>query len=190
MKKLVVVTAVVLAVALSACGRAPATSTQAAAAATVPAAGPAEAVTALVALAPTRNNNVSGTLTLVAEEGQVSISGQVGGLTPGSQHGFHVHEKGNCKAPDASSAGGHFNPASMEHGDPRMEMHHLGDMLNIEADEKGTAQVHIMLVGVTLKDGGPNDLKGKSIVVHADPDDYATQPAGNSGDRVACGVIF
>jgi Cu-Zn family superoxide dismutase len=121
--------------------------------------------------------------------GGVSIVGQVGNLEPGSKHGFHVHDKGDCSAPDGSSAGGHFNPTSQEHGNPAAGTHHLGDMLNLEADAQGTANVMVTIAGATLHDGGPNDLIGKGIIVHADPDDYATQPSGNSGGRLACGRI-
>ncbi len=193
MSKSVVFTGAVCAIALVACGRVPGTNTQRLAADAAPVgASAAPSVTALVALAPTRGSKTSGTLTLMTEpQGVVTISGQVGGLEPGSKHGFHVHEKGDCSAKDGSSAGGHFIPGGAEpHGDPRLDAHHLGDLMNIEADEKGTAQVRLRLMGVSLKDGGPADLKGKAIIVHADPDDYATQPAGNSGDRSACGVIF
>lgn len=163
-------------------------------AASATAAAPAEAMpaTALVALAPTKDSKVSGTLTLTQEKtGGVSIVGMVGNLEPGSKHGFHVHDKGDCSAPDGSSAGAHFNPTGMEHGDPTKAdgMHHLGDMTNIEADAQGTAQVKITIPGATLHDNGPNDLIGKGIIVHAAPDDYMTQPSGNSGGRLACGRI-
>jgi Cu-Zn family superoxide dismutase len=102
-----------------------------------------------------------------------------------------VHEKGDCSAPDASSAGEHFNPNAAAHGDPSKAdgAHHLGDMVNIDADDQGSAQVRVTIPNATLHDGGPNDLIGKGIVVHADPDDYTSQPAGNSGARLACGRI-
>ena len=192
MNKSVVFTGVVVAAVLVGCGRVPGTNTQRLAANSAQVGAAAQpAVTALVALAPTRNSKTSGTLTLVSEQGVVSISGQVGGLEPGSKHGFHVHEKGDCSARDASSAGGTFTPEAVAQDDPRLDAHQLSQVMNIEADDKGTAQVRIRLVGVSLKDGGPSDLKGKSIVVHAQPDDPA-QPASSkdSSDRTACGVIF
>jgi Cu-Zn family superoxide dismutase len=197
MLKIMALSTCALALALSACSK-PANDTAAptAAAPTTPAATPAPAAdgagaTALVALAPTKDSKVSGTLTLTAEQGGVSIVGMVGNLEPGSKHGFHVHDKGDCSAPDGSSAGGHFNPTSMEHGDPTKAgaMHHLGDMMNIEADASGTAQVKVTIPNATLHDGGPNDLIGKGVIVHAAPDDYTTQPSGNSGARLACGRI-
>jgi superoxide dismutase, Cu-Zn family len=145
--------------------------------------------TALVALAPTKGHKTSGTLNLEFAKGVLQVTGQISGLTPDADHGFHVHEKGDCKAPDASSAGGHFNPSSQPHGSPDAAAHHVGDMLNIHADAMGNAMVSLKLAGMTLKDGGPDDIKGKAIVVHEKADDYTTQPSGNSGGRIACGVI-
>jgi Cu-Zn family superoxide dismutase len=101
-----------------------------------------------------------------------------------------VHEKGDCSAPDASSAGGHFNPTSQPHGNPKAGgPRHLGDMVNLRADAKGTAKVDVAIEGAGLHTGRPNDVVGKAIVVHQKPDDYKSQPSGNSGNRVACGVI-
>jgi Cu-Zn family superoxide dismutase len=141
-----------------------------------------------VALAPTAGNSVNGVLTLVVEGKGVRITGKVHDLVPDSTHGFHIHENGDCSAPDASSAGEHFNPTGSEHGNPMDPTHHAGDMINIVADNDGTARVSAFVDNVTLG-GGTNDLTGKSVIVHAQPDDYATPPAGNSGDRLACGVI-
>ncbi len=142
-----------IALGLTACSK-PAQNTAATPAATeTPAAAPAPvepaAQTALVALAPTKDSKVSGTLTLTVERtGGVSIVGNIGNLEPGSKHGFHVHDKGDCSAPDGSSAGGHFNPTSQEHGNPTAGggMHHLGDLMNIEADATGSAPVRLTLL--------------------------------------------
>jgi Cu-Zn family superoxide dismutase len=194
MFKAMVLTTCAVALGLTACSR-PAEDTTAAPTATDSAAAAAPApeeaaATALVALGPTKDSKVSGTLTLTQEAGGgVSIVGQVGNLEPGSAHGFHVHEKGDCSAPDGSSAGAHFNPTSQEHGNPGAGMHHLGDMVNIEADPQGNANVMVTIQGATLRDGGPNDLIGKGVIVHAAPDDYTTQPTGNAGARLACGSI-
>lgn len=199
MLKAIALTTCAVALGLTACSKpadnavAP-TAGEPAAPAAAPAPAPADELppTALVALAPTKDSKVSGTLTLTQERtGGVSISGMVGNLEPGSKHGFHVHDKGDCSAPDGTSAGAHFNPTSMEHGDPSKAdgAHHLGDMVNIEADAQGAAQVKITIPNATLHDGGPNDLIGKGIIVHASPDDYTTQPSGNSGARLACGRI-
>jgi Cu-Zn family superoxide dismutase len=113
---------------------------------------------------------------------------QLTGLAPNSEHGFHVHEKGDCSAPDATSAGPHFNPGGAQHGRPGSGMHHMGDLMNLRADAKGAVSAEVELAGLTLSPG-PNSIVGRALVVHRDPDDYASQPAGNSGPRIACGVI-
>jgi Cu-Zn family superoxide dismutase len=152
---------------------------------------PADPATAkhLVDLMPGQGGEVAGTLELVSSGGAVAMTGLVTGLKPGSEHGIHIHEKGDCSSPDFKSAGDHFNPTSQPHGDPAMPPHHLGDIPNLKADEMGKAPVNARIEGVTLGDHGPNDLVGRAVVVHADRDDYKTQPSGNSGDRIACGVI-
>lgn len=132
---------------------------------------------------------VSGKLTLTPVAGGVRIAGTIGGLTPSGRFGFHVHESGDCSAVDASSAGGHFNPTHQAHGSAKIGVHHVGDMDNIVSDVEGLAYVDMQLAAVTLGGGGAMDIAGRALVVHADPDDYATQPAGKSGARVACGVI-
>jgi superoxide dismutase, Cu-Zn family len=141
-----------------------------------------------VELQPRSGSNVTGTLALQQEKDGVLISGEVRGLAPASVHGFHVHEKGDCSAPDATSAGPHFNPNGSPHGQMGAGPHHEGDMPNIVADEHGVAQVKALIAGATL-DAAPGSLRGRALVVHRDADDYKTQPAGNAGARVACGVI-
>lgn len=143
--------------------------------------------TVKVSLAPTQGRTVHGDLTLSSAGSGVRITGKVDGLTPGSEHGFHIHEKGDCSAPDASSAGGHYNPASTPHGNPGGGAHHAGDIRNLVADGSGVANVDVIVEGVSI--GGQNDVLGRAVVVHESPDDYASQPAGNSGARIACGVI-
>jgi len=145
--------------------------------------------TASVQLASTQGNTANGALKISAAGGGVQISGTVQGLAPNSEFGFHVHEKGDCSAPDATSAGEHFNPTNEAHGKPRSQPHHAGDMLNVRSDEQGVAEVSIDNPAVSLQTGQPNDILGKALVVHAKPDDYSTQPSGNSGDRIACGVV-
>lgn len=132
---------------------------------------------------------VSGKLTLVPMGNGVHISGEVGGLKSGDARGFHIHEKGDCSAADASSAGGHFNPAAQAHGRAGQGAHHAGDTDNIVADARGVARVNAHVTGVTLGGGAANDIAGRAIIVHAAADDYTTQPTGNAGARVACGVI-
>ena len=142
-----------------------------------------------VNLAPASGSLVSGKLTLVPMGDGVHIAGEVGGLKPGDTRGFHIHEKGDCSAADASSAGGHFNPTAQAHGRAGQGAHHAGDTDNIVADARGVARVNAHVAGVTLGGGAANDIAGRAIIVHAAADDYATQPTGNAGARVACGVI-
>ena len=141
-------------------------------------------------LAPTAGNNVAGTLTLTAVPGGVRLQGHVTGLAPGSTHGFHIHERGDCSAPDASSAGPHFNPTGSAHGDPAGMIHHAGDIANQVADAQGALDVDVVVHGVSLDTGAADDVLGRAVIVHRDSDDYLTQPSGNSGPRLACGAII
>lgn len=147
------------------------------------------AMTATAALQPTAGNQTAGELRFVPVNGRIEVTGTVTGLPGGGTHGFHVHETGDCSAPDATSAGGHFNPDDSAHGRVGQGDHHAGDSDNITAGGDGTAQVSGWLEGATLGDGGATDIVGKAVIVHKDADDYATQPTGNAGDRLACGVI-
>jgi Cu-Zn family superoxide dismutase len=146
------------------------------------------APTARVQLEARSSSTVTGALTLRQQAEGVRITGEVLGLSPASAHGFHVHEKGDCSAADASSAGPHFNPSGSPHGKMGAGAHHAGDMPNIMADKRGAAQVDVLVPGATLTPG-PASIAGRAVVVHRDADDYATQPAGNAGPRLACGVI-
>jgi Cu-Zn family superoxide dismutase len=161
------------------------------AAPTAPAATGAQgtASTAQVVLKPTQGHDANGTLTLRAEGDGVRISGELAGLKPGSEHGFHVHENGDCSAPDATSAGGHFNPAGQAHGSMDADPHHAGDMPNQMADAQGVADVNVLVPGMSLTPGSDHYVIGRALVVPAQPDDYQSQPSGNAGARIACGVI-
>ncbi len=134
---------------------------------------------------------VSGSITLTPQADGIRLTGTLGGLPAGSAHGFHVHEKGDCSAVDATSAGGHFNPFGASHGAAGSGVlaHHAGDMNNIVADGEGVAKVNLVMHGVTLGGGAVNDIAGRAFIVHASPDDYTSQPTGNAGARLACGVI-
>ncbi|MEO5596548.1 MAG: superoxide dismutase family protein [Lysobacteraceae bacterium] len=147
------------------------------------------ALSAHVALAPTAGNSINGNLELEPMRHDVHLSGFLSGFVPGSVHGFHVHEKGDCSAPDGSSAGGHFNPGGVAHGNPSSPLHHAGDMTNISADAQRMVKVNVLLKDVSLGTGAGNDIIGRAIVIHGAADDYTSQPSGNSGLRVACGVI-
>lgn len=117
------------------------------------------------------------------------VRAKLSGLPPG-EHGFHVHEVGDCSAPDGTSAKGHFNPGGMKHGHHQYHHaeRHVGDLPNLVADAQGRAVYKAEVKGLNLV-AGMDGVMGRSVVVHADPDDYRSQPAGNSGKRVACGVI-
>ncbi|MDR3652082.1 MAG: superoxide dismutase family protein [Paludibacter sp.] len=141
---------------------------------------------AVCVLYPTVGNDVKGVVTFTKVEGGIKVVADLEGLTPG-KHGIHIHEYGDCTAPDGTSAGGHFNPTKMEHGSPMGSMHHAGDMGNIVADSNGKA--HLEYVDADISFFGMKSIIGRSVVVHKDEDDMKTQPTGNSGARVACGVI-
>jgi Cu-Zn family superoxide dismutase len=132
-------------------------------------------------------SSVSGTVSFFPAGEGTRIEADVRGLASG-EHGFHVHEVGDCSAPDATSAKGHFNPSNKTHGHYAQGEHHAGDMPNLVADSNGKAHYEVEVPNMYLATG-PVGIIGRSVVIHADPDDYKSQPAGNSGKRVACGVI-
>lgn len=150
---------------------------------------PAAVTSAKVILASTAGNTATGKLSLSPSDDGVLVSGELSGLVAGSEHGFHIHEKGDCSAPDASSAGGHFNPQGTPHGKPGSESHHAGDMMNIVANAEGRAHVEVVVPNVSLGGAAEHNVIGKAIVLHQKADDYVSQPAGDSGPRIACGVI-
>lgn len=139
-------------------------------------------------LEPTRGNTASGTVSFVQTGDGVQVSGEVRGLKPDSEHGFHIHEKGDCSSGDGMSTGGHYNPGGKPHGAHGAGEHHTGDLPSLKADKYGVAA--FSFVSRTITVGGPsNDITGKGLIVHRDPDDYKTQPTGNAGPRLACAVI-
>lgn len=143
---------------------------------------------AVAEVKPTQGNAVSGKVQFKQNSGAVRVTVDLVGMAPNSEHGFHVHERGDCSAPDAMSAGGHFNAEGVAHGSYTQPPHHTGDMPNLKADNKG--EVHTTFdVGYLSVGSGGTDVAGRSVIVHRDPDDYKSQPAGNSGPRLACGVI-
>jgi Cu-Zn family superoxide dismutase len=154
-----------------------------------PAAAVSTAKAATVNLASASGSLVSGKLTVMPMGDGVHLRGEVGGLGANATHAIHIHEKGDCSAADASSAGAHFNPSGSPHGRVSSSAHHGGDMDNIVSNADGVATVDVHASGVTLGGDAANDVAGKAVVVHAAPDDYTSQPAGNAGGRVACGVI-
>jgi superoxide dismutase, Cu-Zn family len=143
--------------------------------------------TATATLAPTAGNTTSGTVQFVQRGDRVHVSGEVRGLRPNAGHGFHVHEKGDCSSPDATSAGGHYNPRGQRHGRHGTGMHHVGDLPSLRADANGVARFDFESTSIGVGSGA--DIVGRGLIVHRDPDDYTTQPTGNAGARLACAVI-
>lgn len=139
-------------------------------------------------LSPKSGSSASGKVTFTEKNGKVKMKVEVQGLTPG-QHAIHLHEKGDCSALDATSAGGHWNPTSENHGKWGVAPFHHGDIGNLVADKKGKASMTIETDLWTIGDGKPSDIVGHAVIVHAALDDFTTQPTGNAGGRVACGVI-
>src|SRR5262249_19890075 len=150
-------------------------------------AGALKALEATAKLESRSGSSVTGEAEFTEKKDGVEVSVQIKGAKPGT-HGVHLHDKGDCSAPDASSAGGHFNPDSKAHGSPTADPHHAGDFGNITVAANGTGKIKILVKGLTVAPG-PNSVVGHAVVIHADADDYKTQPAGNAGARVACGVV-
>src|SRR3954471_9099603 len=144
-----------------------------------------DATKATCELKSSSGSQVTGTGTFTKTGDEVQVVADIQNLKPG-KHGFHLHEKGDCSAPDAASAGGHFNPSQHKHGGPSTAEHHDGDLGNLEADASGKA--HVDWKG-TMSLSGANSIIGKSVVVHEKEDDLKTDPSGNSGARQACGAI-
>ena len=140
---------------------------------------------AVANLQPSSGSQVKGTVTFTKMGDDVQVVADVENLKPG-KHGFHIHEKGDCSAPDASSAGAHFNPTHQHHGGPDSVARHAGDFGNITADASGKG--HLDWKG-KLKFSGAESIIGKSVIVHEKEDDLKTDPSGNSGTRIACAVI-
>ena len=144
-----------------------------------------DATKATCKLDPKSGSQVTGTVTFTKTGDDVQVIADISGLKPG-KHGFHLHEKGDCSAPDAASAGAHFNPTNQHHGGPMTAEHHTGDLGNIGADASGKAQLDWK---GKMSLSGADSIIGKSVVVHEKEDDLKTDPSGNSGARIACGVI-
>jgi superoxide dismutase, Cu-Zn family len=141
---------------------------------------------AIAVVYPAKDKTVKGMIMFTQTENGVKVVAHLEGLTAG-KHGFHVHEFGDCSAPDATSAGGHFNPTQMSHGAPTDAARHSGDLGNIVADEKGVADLE--WVDPMMQLSGPQSIIGRAVIVHAKEDDLKTQPTGNAGPREGCGVI-
>ncbi|HEX6268539.1 MAG TPA: superoxide dismutase family protein [Burkholderiales bacterium] len=149
---------------------------------------PSEAPRATASLQATKGNKAFGEATFEqvgADKVRVVVFAQ--NLKPGGEHGFHIHEAGDCSSGDGMSAKGHFNPLGKPHGMPGPQSH-AGDLPMLKAAKNGRAKLDHVLEGATLG-SGPTSIVGRGLIIHADPDDFKTQPTGNSGARLACGVI-
>ena len=140
---------------------------------------------AIAVLHSASGSKVAGTVTFTKNGDTVQVVADITGLTPG-KHGFHIHEFGDCSAADAASAGSHFNPMKKPHGAPDASDRHAGDLGNLEADSSGKA--HLELKDNMMKFSGDTSILGRAVIVHEKADDWS-QPTGNAGGRVACGVI-
>ena len=147
---------------------------------------PGTVTRAVAVLLPAKDGKVEGTLTFTRGAEGMMVGGRITGLNAGS-HGFHIHEFGDCSAADFSSAGGHYNPTGHQHAGPAEPRRHIGDMGNIQAGDDGVATVDY--TDSRLRFEGAHGILGRGVIVHANPDDLKTQPTGNAGGRVACGVI-
>jgi superoxide dismutase, Cu-Zn family len=145
-----------------------------------------EPTKAIAVLHPTAGNTVTGSVTFTKSGDEIKVVADVTGLTPG-KHGFHIHEFGDCSSSDGNSAGGHFNPTHKAHGAPDASDRHAGDLGNIEADASGKA--HLEWSDKVMKLSGADSIIGHAVIVHEKADDLKTQPTGNAGGRLACGVI-
>ena len=149
---------------------------------------PPEPPRATAQLQPTKGNKTFGEATFEQVDGKVRVVVFVQGLKPGQEHGLHIHEAGDCSSGDGMSAKGHFNPFGKPHGHHGGANRHAGDLPSLKANKEGRANVQVNLDIITVAPG-PASIVGRGLIVHADPDDYKTQPTGNAGARIACGVI-
>jgi Cu-Zn family superoxide dismutase len=143
---------------------------------------------AVAVIHPTKGNKVHGIVRFASTAEGVQVTADLHGLPPSSTHGFHIHEYGDCSAPDASSAGGHYNPEHHHHAGPNVAMRHAGDLGNIKADANGDAHLELTLDNITV-DGSKNPILGRAVIVHQKADDLKSQPTGDAGGRIGCGVI-
>ena len=142
---------------------------------------------AFTAVEARSGSTVKGQATFTQTGNRVRVIVEVSGATPGD-HGLHVHENGDCSAPDAKSAGNHFNPGNVEHGAPEKMAHHAGDFGNLTVGADGSGKLELLTDQISVTPGTVS-VVGRALVLHEKPDDIVTQPSGNSGNRIGCGVI-
>ncbi|MCG2594179.1 superoxide dismutase family protein [Ramlibacter sp. XY19] len=144
---------------------------------------------ATATLSSTTGNKTAGSVRFAQQsDGRVLVSGEIQGLKANAEHGFHIHEKGDCSSGDGMSAGGHFNPKAQPHGRHDAAARHAGDLQPLRADASGVARFSFESTGISVGPGAA-DVVGRGLVVHRDPDDHKAQPMGNTGPRLACAVI-
>jgi superoxide dismutase, Cu-Zn family len=149
---------------------------------------PVEPLRATAQLQPTKGNKTFGEATFDQAGDRVHVVVYVQGLKPGQEHGLHIHEVGDCSSGDGMSTKGHFNPLGKPHARHDSAERHAGDLPSLKAGKDGRAKVDVMLDVITIG-SGPANIVGRGLIVHAEPDDFKTQPTGNAGARIACGVI-
>lgn len=150
---------------------------------------PRPSAVAVAELQATRGYTASGTVRFEQWGDKVRVSGEVRGLKPNAEHGFHVHDKGDCSSGDGTSAGPHFNPHGAMHGrHGDGGPHHVGDLMSLQADAAGVARFSFETHKLSVT-AGPDSVVSRGLIVHRDPDDYKSQPAGNAGPRMACAVV-
>jgi Cu-Zn family superoxide dismutase len=149
---------------------------------------PDEPLRATAQLVPTKGSKTFGEATFEQAGDKVRVIVFVQGLKPGQEHGLHIHEVGDCSSGDGMSAKGHFNPYGKPHAHSGTPERHAGDLPSLKAATNGRAKIDVELDIITVGPG-PASIIGRGLIVHADPDDYKTQPTGNAGARIACGVI-
>jgi len=149
---------------------------------------PEEPARATAALQATKGSKAFGEATFEEVDGKVRVIVFTQGLAPDREHGFHIHEAGDCSSGDGMSAKGHFNPHGKPHGLPSTAERHAGDLPALKAGKDGRAKLDVTVDLITVRPG-PASVVGRGLIIHADPDDYKTQPTGNAGARIACGVI-
>jgi Cu-Zn family superoxide dismutase len=148
----------------------------------------AKVTDAIAVVHPTQGNKASGTVRFMQHGDSVHVIAEISGLSPNGTHGFHIHEFGDCSAPDATSAGSHYNPDNHPHAGPNDDKRHAGDLGNLRADGEGKAKLELTLDNVSVA-GIKNPVIGRAVVVHTKADDLKSQPTGDAGGRIGCGVI-
>ena len=143
---------------------------------------------AIATIAPTSGNSVTGMAVFTQNGDQITLTIEIQNASPGL-HAVHIHENGDCSSPDGKSAGGHWNPTGVAHGKWGEGEFHLGDIGNITVGEDGTGSIGLTTDLWEIGTGSDIDVVGRGIIVHADADDFTSQPSGNAGARIGCGVI-